>query len=34
MVKTTIRYSDYFAQAIQRMRQDGLLLVIADAARA
>lgn len=26
MPKTTIRYTDYFAQTIQRMRQDGLLL--------
>ena len=32
MAKTTIQYSDYFAQAIQRMREDGLLLVTADAA--
>jgi flavin reductase (DIM6/NTAB) family NADH-FMN oxidoreductase RutF len=32
MAKMTIRYSDYFTQTIQRMRQDGLLLVTADAA--
>jgi flavin reductase (DIM6/NTAB) family NADH-FMN oxidoreductase RutF len=32
MAKTTIRYTDYFAQTIQRMRDDGLLLVTADAA--
>ncbi len=32
MTKRTIRYSDYFAQTVQRMRQDGLLLVTADAA--
>ena len=32
MAKATIRYSDYFAQTVQRMRQDGLLLVTASAA--
>jgi len=32
MAKKTIRYSDYFAQTMERMRQDGLLLVTADAA--
>ncbi len=32
MAKKTIRYSDYFAEAIHRMRQDGLLLVTADTA--
>jgi flavin reductase (DIM6/NTAB) family NADH-FMN oxidoreductase RutF len=32
MTKNTIRYSDYFAPVIQRMRQEGLLLVTADAA--
>ena len=32
MAKTTIRYSDYFAQTTQRMRQDGLLLVTANTA--
>lgn len=31
MSKKVIRYSDYFAQVMQRMRQDGLLLVSADA---
>jgi flavin reductase (DIM6/NTAB) family NADH-FMN oxidoreductase RutF len=31
MAKTTIRYSDFFAQVMQRMRQEGLLLVTADA---
>ena len=30
MVKSSIRYADYFAQTIQRMRQDGLLLVTID----
>ncbi len=32
MAKKTVRYSEYFAQTMQRMRQDGLLLVSADAA--
>ena len=32
MAKITIQYSDYFAQTIQSMREDGLLLVTADAA--
>ena len=32
MAKSTIRYTDYYAQTIQRMRQDGLLLVSVDAA--
>jgi len=32
MTKATIRYTDYFPQVIQRMRQDGLLLVTADGA--
>ena len=27
MAKVTIRYTDYFTQTIQRMREDGLLLV-------
>ncbi|MFB3828901.1 MAG: flavin reductase family protein [Bryobacteraceae bacterium] len=31
MAKKTIRYSDYFDQTMQRMRQDGLLLVTTDA---
>ena len=33
MAKTTIRYSDHFTQVLQRMYQDGLLLVTADAAQ-
>jgi hypothetical protein len=32
MIKKTIRYNGFFAQTTQRMRQDGLLLVTADAA--
>jgi flavin reductase (DIM6/NTAB) family NADH-FMN oxidoreductase RutF len=32
MIKKTIRYSDFFAQTTQRMRQDGLFLVTADTA--
>ena len=32
MAKMTIRYTDYFPQVIRSMRQDGLLLVAADAA--
>ncbi|RPI17446.1 MAG: flavin reductase family protein [Acidobacteriales bacterium] len=32
MAKKTIRYSDFFTQTTQRMRQDGLFLVTADAA--
>ena len=31
MAKVTIRYADYFAQTIQRMREDGLLLVTSGA---
>jgi len=31
MAKVTVRYTDYFEQTIQRMREDGLLLVTADA---
>ncbi len=27
MAKVAVRYADYFAQTIQRMREDGLLLV-------
>ena len=27
MAKVEVRYTDYFAQTIQRMREDGLLLV-------
>ena len=27
MAKVKVRYTDYFAQTIQRMREDGLLLV-------
>ena len=31
MAKVTIRYTDYFTEAVQRMREDGLLLVTAGA---
>jgi flavin reductase (DIM6/NTAB) family NADH-FMN oxidoreductase RutF len=31
MTKVTIRYTDYFTQTIQRMREDGLLLVTSGA---
>jgi flavin reductase (DIM6/NTAB) family NADH-FMN oxidoreductase RutF len=31
MAKVTIRYTDYFTETIQRMREDGLLLVTAGA---
>lgn len=31
MQKTAVRYTDYFAQTMQRMREDGLLLVTAGA---
>jgi flavin reductase (DIM6/NTAB) family NADH-FMN oxidoreductase RutF len=31
MAKKTIRYTDYFAETMRRMREDGLLLVTAGA---
>ena len=31
MAKVPVRYTDYFALTVQRMREDGLLLVTADA---
>ena len=31
MAKVTIRYTDYFTETIQRMREDGLLLVTSGA---